>query len=182
MGKEYEFMVVPDGEEQTTVIIKERHPTIPLWPLQEPDDVDCSDDRVPALQGQRKVIIPKFLSMTKVLFRDYRLDLYSFLNRCLRVGRLNELVGTRILDSVISAEICDFKHVDYWLIDRENFYADVLVELDLQTSEGPQTWTGYGFRGHELLQHRRQGRALLCGTSRTVCRCRTGRLCCKGTG
>ena len=61
MGKEYEFMVVPDGEEQTTVIIKERHPTIPLWPLQEPDDVDCSDDRVPVLQDSKWITVSSLL-------------------------------------------------------------------------------------------------------------------------
>ncbi len=145
MGNIYEYIVLPDDVEQTKTKIKERREdfTIPLWPLQEPDDVDCSDDRVPALLGQRKAVIAKLLSMTKVLFRDYRLDLYSFLNRCLRDGRLNELVGTRVLDRVISAEICDFKHVDYWRIDRENYYADVLVELALQTPLGSQTWTGY---------------------------------------
>ena len=145
MGNIYEYIVLPDDVEQTKTKIKERREdfTISLWPLQEPDDVDCSDDRVPALLGQRKAVIAKLLSMTKVLFRDYRLDLYSFLNRCLRDGRLNELVGTRVLDRVISAEICDFKHVDYWRIDRENYYADVLVELTLQTPLGSQTWTGY---------------------------------------
>ena len=116
MGNIYEYIVLPEGKTK----IKERQATIPLWPLQEPYDVDCSDDRVPALLGQRKAVIAKLLSMTKVLFRDYRLDLYSFLNRCLRDGRLNELVGTKVLDRVISAEICDFKHVDYWRIDREN--------------------------------------------------------------
>ena len=75
MGNIYEYNDVPEGKTK----IKERQATIPLWPLQEPDDVDCSDDRVPALLGQRKAVIAKLLSMTKVLFRDYRLDLYSLI-------------------------------------------------------------------------------------------------------
>ena len=59
MGNIYEYIVLPDDVEQTKTKIKERQEdfTISLWPLQEPDDVDCSDDRVPALLGQRKAVI-----------------------------------------------------------------------------------------------------------------------------
>ena len=122
-----------------------------LYPLQLKDpevpiQEDCSNDIVPAgttdLEGKKKVLVPELITMTKVLFDRYRLAMYSYLNRCLRNGTLASLVGSRITTRIINHDICSFPGVTYWRIDRENFYADVTVELRLQAVFGMQTWKG----------------------------------------
>ena len=80
--------------------------------------------------------------MTKVLFDRYRLDMYTYLNNCLHTGDLAAIVGKPIKTRVINHEICTFPGVNYWRIDRANFFADVTVELKLQTSLGPVDWKG----------------------------------------
>lgn len=122
-----------------------------LYPLQlknpeVPIQEDCSSDIVPAgttdMEGKKKVLVPELITMTKVLFDRYRLAMYSYLNRCLRNGTLASMVGSRITTRIINHTICSFPGVTYWRIDRENFYADVAVELRLQTVFGIQTWKG----------------------------------------
>lgn len=114
---------------------------------EEPPDPDCSDDTVPVdvtdMEGQKKVHVPILISMTKVLFDRYRLPMYSHLNRCLRNGKMEHLVGSRIRNRVINREVVTFPDVTYWRIDRENFYADVKVELKLETPTGTLPWKGY---------------------------------------
>lgn len=115
----------------------------PEIPIRE----DCSSDAVPPgatdMAGKKKVLVPELLSITKVLFDNYRLPLYSYLNRCLKNGVLSSIVGCRVYNDRIRRDVCDFPHVTYWRIDRENFYADVEVELKLKTEHGPMTWKGY---------------------------------------
>ena len=122
-----------------------------LYPLQLKDpevpiQEDCSSDIVPAgtkdMEGKKKVLVPELITMTKVLFDRYRLAMYSYLNRCLRNGTLASMVGSRVTTRIINHTICSFPGVTYWRIDRENFYADVAVELTLQTVFGQQTWKG----------------------------------------
>ena len=122
-----------------------------LYPLQLKDpevpiQEDCSNDIVPVgttdLEGKKKVLVPELITMTKVLFDRYRLAMYSYLNRCLRNGTLASVVGSRITTRIINHDICSFPGVSYWRIDRENFYADVAVELRLQTVFGMQIWKG----------------------------------------
>lgn len=136
--KDYEVLAVEDTPK---VLVKERQDdfTIPLSQLLEPEGMDCSNDLIPAgttnLDGEKTVTIPILTSMKKVLFDDYKNDLYTFLNSCRRTGTLEQLVGSRVLNRFISRFNCNFKDVSFWRIDRENFYADVEVELDLRTSE-----------------------------------------------
>ena len=119
---------------------------VPLPAPETPIQEDCSSDAVPSgttdTKGKKKVLVPKLLSITKVLFDNYRLPLYSFLNRCLKNGTLSSVVGCRVYNDRIRRDVCDFPHVTYWRIDRENFYADVEVELKLKTEHGPMTWLG----------------------------------------
>lgn len=111
------------------------------------ENEDCSDDIVPVnltdADGKKRVLVSELVSVTKVFFDRYRLALYSFLNRRLRDGTLERLVGTRISNRVISHEVGSFPRVSYWRIDRENFYADVEVELHLNTQAGEKRWRGY---------------------------------------
>lgn len=114
---------------------------------EEPLNPDCSDDKVPAdvtdMEGKKKIHVPVLISMTKVLFDRYRLPLYTFLNRCLRNGTLERVTGRKILTPIINREVVKFSHVTYWRIDRENFYADVEVELNLKSTLGTSLWKGY---------------------------------------
>lgn len=122
-----------------------------LYPLQLKDpeipaQEDCSNDTVPAgttnMEGKKKVLVPELITMTKVLFDRYRLDMYTYLNNCLHTGALTAIVGKPIKTRVINHEICTFPGVTYWRIDRANFLADVTVELKLQTSTGLVDWRG----------------------------------------
>ena len=120
---------------------------IDLNPPVLPESEDCSDDIVPVGltddAGKKKVLVSELISVTKVFFDRYRLALYSFLNRCLRNGTLEHFAGRRVTNRVINRECCSFPRVNYWRIDRENFYADVEVELLLNTSECVKRWKGY---------------------------------------
>jgi hypothetical protein len=58
-----------------------------LYPLQLKDpeipvQEDCSNDTVPAgttnMEGKKKVLVPELITMTKVLFDRYRLDMYTY--------------------------------------------------------------------------------------------------------
>ena len=118
--------------------------------VEDPDeaaDTDCSDDSVPSdvtdMKGKKKIQVPQLISMTKVLFDKYRLAFYSYLNRGLRNRTLEEIIGSSILNNVINREVVTFPNVTYWRIDRENFYADVEVELKLKTPYGIRRWKGY---------------------------------------
>lgn len=135
------------GEQASEEQDQEKLYPVRLKDLEEPIQEDCSSDAIPYrttdMEGKKKVLVPELISMTKVLFDNYRLPLYSYLNRCLRNGNLAGLVGSRILNDRIRSDVCNFPHVTYWRIDRENFYADVEVELKLKTPVGTQIWKGY---------------------------------------
>lgn len=123
--------------------IYERYPS----QLGLPEVEDCSSPVVPDLaepgEGKKKVVVSDPVSMTKVLFDNYRLPMYSYLNRLRRNGVLSSVVGARVLNGVFNHEVVSFPSVTYWRIDRENFYADVAVTLKLQTSLGPMEWKGF---------------------------------------
>ena len=76
-------------------------------------------------------------------YANRRLVLYSFLNASLRRGALSSTVGFRVLNRVINHEVCDFKGVTFWKIDRENFWADIEVELKLRSTTGICVWKGF---------------------------------------
>ena len=120
---------------------------IELEPEAVPENEDCSDASVPIESedntGKRRVLVSELVSVTKVFFRRYRLMLYSYLNRCLRDGTLERYAGCRILNSRITSEMCSFPRISYRRIDREDFYADVEVELRLKTQSGGKLWKGY---------------------------------------
>ena len=136
----------------------------PVRPMNE----DCSSDTVPSTEKpytkeqntlssknphaeehdvlsdeKHEVLIPILNSMTKVLFDRYRLHMYTYLNRLLSNGTLSRLIGRKVLNDRIRANVCNFKNVSYWRINRENFYAVVDVNLKLTTAAGPIDWTGY---------------------------------------
>ena len=112
-----------------------------------PVDADCSSDLVPAVDKKtsRVKVLADGITMTKYLFDHYRLSLYSFLNRSLRDGSLSGVVGFHVMNRVINREVCSFPMggVSFWKIDRKNIYADVKVELKLQSEDGVQNWWGF---------------------------------------
>ncbi len=114
--------------------------------LGQPDQEDCYSDAVPAdalsADGKKKILMPQVTSMTKYLFSNYRLMMYSYMNRCLRTGVLRKLTGCHILNRVLNKESCSFPYVSFWRIDRTAFWADVTVSLKLDTSIGPLEWNG----------------------------------------
>ena len=112
-----------------------------------PEREDCEDgvipDKTEPSDGKKKVMVPEVISMTWYLFKNYRLPMYSHINRCLRDGTLSRIVGMPVKNRVFNRETCSFPRVSFWKIDRENFYADVMVKLQLETWQGKQEWTGY---------------------------------------
>ena len=89
------------------------------------------------------MIAPVVVSMTKYLFAHYRLQMYAYLNNSLRSGMLKRIVGFSFTNRTINREVCTFKGVNYWRMDRLNFWADVSVTLLLSTAEGKREWCGY---------------------------------------
>ena len=95
---------------------------------------DQSGDAVEAGDGKKYVWVGEYMTMTKLLFQKYRLKMYTFLNRELRSDRLRYFAGFKALNRVINHEVCKFGSVTYWRIDRENFIADIEVNLSLEKS------------------------------------------------
>lgn len=114
--------------------------------LGQPDQEDCYSDAVPAdalsAEGKKKIVMPQVMSMTKYLFSNYRLMMYSYMNRSLRTGVLRQLTGYHILNRVLNKESCCFPYVSFWRIDRTAFWADVTVSLKLDTTTGQVDWDG----------------------------------------
>lgn len=94
----------------------------------------------------RTLKIPDLVSIWKfMLSRKYakrRLVFYTYLNGLLRTGRLSGIVGFKVLTPVINKTVLELKQPYFWGIDRENFYADVEIELKLKASSGLRTWLG----------------------------------------
>nr|MCR5011972.1 hypothetical protein [Lachnospiraceae bacterium] len=103
-----------------------------------PDDIDgqsgdgkADGSDADGSDGKKTVIVGEYITMTKVLFEKFRLEMYTFLNRELRNDRLKYFAGFRPAEKSINHEICEFGAVTYWYKNREEFMADVEVELDL---------------------------------------------------
>ena len=113
----------------------------------QPYAENCSNGIAPqpntTADGKQKMTIPVVISMTKFLFDHYRLNMYSYLNNSLRSGRLKRTVGFSFTNRTINREVCTFRGVNYWRIDRLNFWADVSVSLMLNTADGVREWRGY---------------------------------------
>ena len=113
----------------------------------QPETEHCSDGIAPqpntAVDGSQKMIVPVVVSMTKYLFVHYRLQMYAYLNNSLRSGMLKRIVGFSFTNRTINREVCTFKGVNYWRMDRLNFWADVSVTLLLSTAKGKREWRGY---------------------------------------
>ena len=99
----------------------------------QPDMENCSNGIAPQpntlTEGAQKMKVPIVRSMTKYLFDHYRLSMYSYLNNSLRRSQLERLVGFSFMNRKIDREVCTFRGVNYWRIDRLNFWADVQVSL-----------------------------------------------------
>lgn len=116
-----------------------------------PEVEDCSSATVPpvaeAKPGKKTILIPELVSMWKYLLSrnlgNQRLKLYSFLNQELRNGHMSSVVGFKVLNKVINKEACRLADVDFWEIDGNSFFADVCIELTLQSENGLREWTGY---------------------------------------
>lgn len=113
----------------------------------QPDMENCSNGIAPQpntlTEGAQKMKVPIVRSMTKYLFDHYRLSMYSYLNNSLRRSQLERLVGFSFMNRKIDREVCTFRGVNYWRIDRLNFWADVQVSLLLSTENGIREWRGY---------------------------------------
>ncbi len=110
----------------------------------EPIIEDYMNGVVPESEEQeRKIRVPVVTTMTKYLFKHYRIVLYSFLNRELRTGRLERDIGFEVKNQRIDHYVCNFVGVTYWRIDRTNFWADVETTLTFDTQYGVRQWRGY---------------------------------------
>jgi len=115
-----------------------------------PEVTDCSSDTIPAgtesTAGTKKVQVPDLVSMWKYLlnknYANRRLSFYSNLNNMLKSGELSRIVGFKVLNRVINKEAMKLVNVDLWKINRTSFYADIHVELTLQSGHGSRTWNG----------------------------------------
>ncbi len=93
----------------------------------EPEQEDCSSGIVPASNeraessaDEQEILVPVLTSMRKLLFQNYRLTLYSYLNRSLRNGSLDSIVGFRAVNKVIDRHVCSFGNPAFWRVDRES--------------------------------------------------------------
>lgn len=71
------------GEQASEEQDQEKLYPVRLKDLEEPIQEDCSSDAIPYrttdMEGKKKVLVPELISMTKVLFDNYRLPLYSYI-------------------------------------------------------------------------------------------------------
>ncbi len=117
----------------------------------KPESEDCSSSEVPPLkvskENPKSILLPDLVSMWKYLltrkFANQRLNLYSYLNRILRNGRLSSIVGFRVLNRTINKAACNLANATFWKDDRERFLSMVKVEMSLESETGTRTWTGY---------------------------------------
>ena len=113
----------------------------------QPDMENCSNGLAPqpnaAADGVRRMKVPVVQTMTKYLFDHYRLTMYAYLNKSLRRGQLGRIVDFGFTNRTINRNVCTFRSVNYWRIDRLNFWADVHVSLFLSTQSGIREWRGY---------------------------------------
>lgn len=123
-----------------------QHMPTPIPPVL-PDVEDCSSSIIPdkpeLMVGKKKIQVPVLNTMTKYFFDNYRLPMYSYVNRLRRNGTLSNLVGARVLSGIINHEVLSFPSVSFWRISRTEFYADVRVQLILDTAKGTVTWSGW---------------------------------------
>lgn len=115
--------------------------------LGQPDVEDCSNGAIPdkaePMEGKTKILVPVLTTINKYLFHNYRLAMYTYVNGLRRNGTLSQIVGARVLNRTINKEAMSFPSVSFWRIDRTNFYADVKVQLKLDTQGGTLVWNGY---------------------------------------
>lgn len=126
---------------------------VPIDPKQyayecvQPYAENCSNGIVPqpntTADGKQKMTMPVVISMTKFLFDHYRLSMYSYLNNSLRSGRLKRIVGFSFTNRAVNREVCTFRSVNYWRMDRLNFWADISISLLLSTENGIREWRGF---------------------------------------
>ena len=113
----------------------------------QPDMENCANGIAPqpnaTADGVRRMKVPVVQTITKYLFDHYRLTMYAYLNKSLRRGQLGRLVDFSFTNRKIDREVCTFRSVNYWRIDRLNFWADVHVSLFLSTQSGIREWRGY---------------------------------------
>lgn len=125
-------------------------PEITNTNLGTPEVTDCLADTIPAgtkpESGKKKIQAPDLVSMWKYLlnknYANRRLSLYSGMNRMLRSGELSQIVGFSVRNKIINKDVMKLANVDFWKIDRTDFYANVHVELTLQTDTGTRKWHG----------------------------------------
>ena len=125
-------------------------PEITNTNLGSPEVTDCSVDTIPAgtkpEAGKKKIQVPDLVSMCKYLlnknYANRRLSLYSGMNCLLRSGELSQIVGFSVQNKVINKDVMKLTNVDFWKIDRTYFYANVHIELTLQTDTGTRKWHG----------------------------------------
>ncbi len=71
--------------------------------LGQPEAEECGNGAIPykaePMDGQKTVLVPVLMTMNKYLFDNYRLPMYSYMNRLLRKGTLSEIVGARVFKS-----------------------------------------------------------------------------------
>ena len=116
----------------------------------EPDPEDSRTD--PAGAGriradyqqdeQKELVIPDLVSMTKYFCRRHKLELFSYLNRCLRDGSLARIVGFPVSSRRLNRDSCFFEKFTYWKIDRTSFLTDISVRLRLDVKGGTREWNG----------------------------------------
>ena len=125
-------------------------PEITNTNLGTPEVTDCSADTIPTgtkpEPGKKRIQAPDLVSMWKYLLsRNYanrRLSLYSGMNRMLRSGELSQIVGFSVWNKIINKDVMKLTSVDFWKIDRTDFYANIHIELTLQADTGTRKWRG----------------------------------------
>ena len=93
------------------------------WNLPVEDDCSCSfiarsieenkDTTNDVPKGKRKVTVSDPVSMKKYLFDNYRVAMYTFLNKCRRNGTISNTIGQRVLNGVFNHEVVNLKDITF---------------------------------------------------------------------
>ena len=117
---------------------------------------DSNQGEKPEEEKDRIILVPQFITAREYILKKYRLMMYSYMNQQLRQGRLSRITGLRFRNKVLNRDSLQFGFMSFRKIDRSNFYADVTVNLHLDTDRGKKDWRGTlvlwgSFDGPELV-------------------------------
>ena len=112
---------------------------------------DCSSGVLPldssgigevTADGKRKIVVSEVTTINTLFFQRNKAMMTRYINEQLRNGKLARIVPFQFTNRFIKSDQREYKHVNFWQIDRTNYIADVEVHLKLDTAVGVCEWIG----------------------------------------